>query len=107
MKIFFLTLITFFASHFCLSQNNKLWKGYFSYSHINDISQDQTKIFAATENAIFSQDVISGDLKTINTIDGLSGLTITAIYDSPSLKKTIIGYENGLIIVTIKQTDQF
>lgn len=99
MKIFFLTLITFFASHFCLSQNNKLWKGYFSYSHINDISQDQTKIFAATENAIFSQDVISGDLKTINTIDGLSGLTITAIYDSPSLKKTIIGYENGLIIV--------
>jgi ligand-binding sensor domain-containing protein len=99
MKIFFLTLIAFFTSHFCLSQNNKLWKGYFSYSHINDISQDQTKIFAATENAIFSQDVISGDLKTINTIDGLSGLTITAIYDSPSLKKTIIGYENGLIIV--------
>lgn len=99
MKIFFLTLVAFFASHFCHSQNNKLWKGYFSYSHINDISQDQTKIFAATENAVFSQDVISGDLKTINTIDGLSGLTITAIYDSPTLKKTIIGYENGLIIV--------
>jgi hypothetical protein len=99
MKIFFLTLIAFFASYLCLAQNNKLWKGYFSYSHINDISQDETKIFAATENAIFSQDVISGDLKTINTIDGLSGLTITAIYDSPILKKTIIGYENGLIIV--------
>lgn len=101
MKIIFLTLVAFLSIYFCHSQNNnnKLWKGYFSYMRINDISQDETKIFAATENAIFSQDIISGDIKTINTVDGLSGLTITAIYDSPSLKKTIIGYENGLIIV--------
>ncbi len=83
----------------CQSQNNKSWKGYFSYTQINDLSQNDSKIFVATENAIFSEDVFSGGIKILNTVDGLSGLTITAIYHSPSLKKTIIGYENGLIIV--------
>ncbi len=99
MKIFLLTLITFFTIQLSISQNNKSWKGYFSYTQINDLSQDETRIFAASENAIFSEVVVSGTVKTINTIDGLSGITITAIYDSPALKKTIIGYENGLIVV--------
>ena len=99
MKIVFFTLISFCTLQFCFSQNNKSWKGYFSYTQINDLSQNDTKIFAATENAIFSEDVISGTVKTINTIDGLSGLTITALYHSPTLKKTLIGYENGLLIV--------
>ena len=99
MKKFTLTLVTFCVFHICLSQSNALWKGYFSYTQIIDISQDATKIFAAAENSVFSEDVFSGDVKTLNTIDGLSGLTITAIYDSPTLKKTIIGYENGLLIV--------
>lgn len=99
MKYLLLSLIVFSHLQFGWSQNNRLWKGYFSYSQINDISQDETRIFAASENAIFSQDIFNGDLKTINTIDGLSGLTITAIYDSPTLRKTLIGYENGLMIV--------
>jgi hypothetical protein len=99
MKASFLTFLTFFTIHFCLSQNNKSWKGYFSYSQINDLTQNDTKIIAATENAVFLEDVMSGTIKTINTIDGLSGLTITAIYNNPTLKKTIIGYENGLLVV--------
>ncbi|WP_298221490.1 T9SS type A sorting domain-containing protein [Flavobacterium sp.] len=99
MKVFFLTVFSMLAMLCCQSQNNKSWKGYFSYNQINDISQNQTKIFAATENAIFSEDVASGDIKIINTVDGLSGLTITAVYHSQTLRKTIIGYENGLIIV--------
>ena len=99
MKVFFLTVFSIFLIHSSLSQNNKSWKGYFSYNQINDLSQDDTKIFAASENAVFSEDVFSGTIKILNTIDGLSGLTITAIYHSPVLKKTIIGYENGLIIV--------
>lgn len=99
MKRNILSFLIFFLVQSSQAQFNKLWKGYFSYTQINDISQDETKVFAATENAIFSQDIITGDTKTINTIDGLSGLTITAIYDSPTLRKTLIGYENGLLIV--------
>jgi ligand-binding sensor domain-containing protein len=99
MKVSFLTLFSFFTIHFCLSQNNKSWKGYFSYFQINDLTQNDTKIIAASENALFIEDVMSENIKTINTIDGLSGLTITAVYNSPTLKKTIIGYENGLLVV--------
>lgn len=98
MKVFFLSLISLFTV--CgFSQNSKSWKGYFSYNQINDLSQSDTKVIAATENAIFSKDMVSGTVKTINTIDGLSGITITAVYHSQALRKTIIGYENGLIIV--------
>ena len=99
MKLFFLTLVSLLTFQISLSQNNKLWKGYFSYNAINDLSQSDTKIFAATENAIFNQNFATGNIKTVNTIDGLSGLTISALYHSPTLKKTLVGYENGLLIV--------
>ena len=81
------------------SQNSQLWKGYFSYKEIKDISQSPTSFFAAAENALFSKNLTTNTLKTTNTIDGLSGQTITAMYHSATFNKTIIGYENGLIII--------
>ncbi len=86
-----------FQNAFC--QNGKLWKGYFSYNEIKDLSESSEKIVAASENALFSQDQISGSIQTTNTIDGLSGLTITSLYRSPAFKKTLVGYDNGLMIV--------
>lgn len=80
------------------SQVNKSWKGYFSYNEIKDISQDTDRLFVASENALFYRN-ISGTIKTINTIDGLSGQTISAVYHSAALKKTVVGYENGLMTV--------
>ena len=76
-----------------------MWKGYFSYKEIKDISQSPTSFFAAAENALFSKNLATNTLKTTNTIDGLSGQTITAMYHSATFNKTIIGYENGLIII--------
>ncbi len=99
MKAFFVTVLSVLFFQCSFSQNNKLWKGYFSYNEIKDLSQSDTKIFAATENAIYYQDLVSGSIKTTNTVDGLSGLTISAVYHSPTYKKTIVGYENGLMIV--------
>ena len=75
------------------------WKGYFSYNEIRDVSQSPTAFFAASENALFSKKLSTNSIKTINTIDGLSGLTITALYHSPVSNKTMVGYESGLIIV--------
>lgn len=96
----------FYAAFLCIvftlsakAQFNKSWKGYFSFNQINDLSQGSSKIIVASENAIFIKNVNTGDVKTINTIDGLSGLTITAIYYSATLKKILIGYETGLMIV--------
>ena len=89
-------MITFQNS---FSQNNKLWKGYFCYNEIKDLSESPTKIFAAAENALFTENTTSGEIKTINTIDGLPGQTISATYHSETFKKTIVGYQNGLLIV--------
>jgi hypothetical protein len=80
-------------------QNNQSWKGYFSYNDIKDISQSPTQFYAASENALFSQNLNTNEIKTTNTVDGLSGQTISSIYFSPTFNKTLVGYENGLLII--------
>ncbi len=81
------------------AQSNLSWQGYFSYSQIKAVSESPSAIHAASENALFSKDANSGIIKTTTTIDGLSGETITALYYSPISNKTIVGYQNGLLIV--------
>ncbi len=97
-KLFFCFLLLFVIS-FGFSQNSKLWNSYFSYTEIKDISESSTKFVAASENALFSKDIASGTIKTINTVDGLPGQTISTIYHSTIFKKTLVGYENGLLVV--------
>jgi hypothetical protein len=55
------------------------------------------------KNALFSKNLTTNVVKTTNTIDGLSGQTISALYHSAASNKTL-GYENGLIIA-INETD--
>ena len=81
------------------AQNTMLWQGYFSYNDIRDVSQSTTAIFAASENALFSKNTNTNQIKTTNTIDGLSGQTIVSLYYSPTSNKTLVGYENGLMTV--------
>ncbi|WP_264519933.1 T9SS type A sorting domain-containing protein [Flavobacterium sp. N1994] len=97
MKKYFLWLLIL-AFQLGFSQNQN-WKGYFSYNKIKDVSESTTRIYAAAENSLFSKNLTTNELKTTNTIDGLSGQTISAIYHSETTNKTIVGYENGLLIV--------
>jgi hypothetical protein len=76
-----------------------LWQGYFSYNEIKDLSESPTAIFAASENALFSKNNGANQIKTTTTIDGLSGQTIVSLYYSPTFNKTLLGYEDGLLIV--------
>lgn len=92
-------IFVFLLSTIGFSQANLQWKGYFSYNEIKDISESSSKITAAGQNALFSKNLATNTIKTTNTVDGLSGETITAIYFSQNANKTIIGYENGLMIV--------
>jgi len=82
----------------CHAQDfSALWKGYFSYNTIKDIVAGPNKIFAASENAVFTYDLSTKALKTITTIEGLSGQTITTIASSNRYDTLMIGYANGLI----------
>jgi len=97
-KVFFCSLFLLLIQ-FCGAQSKLSWQGYFSFNEIKDISESATSVFAASENALFSKNTATNILKTTTTVDGLSGQTISAVYYSEAFKKTIIGYENGLIIL--------
>ena len=94
-----LYLFFLFVLHISFAQTNLSWQGYFSYTQIKDVSESPTAIFAASENALFSKNLNTSIIKTMTTVDGLSGETITALYYSAASNKTIVGYQNGLIIV--------
>src|SRR5689334_12958058 len=104
MKYAFLAILFSVSIHVGFSQNNQLWKGYFSYNDIKDLTQSDNKLYAGSENAIFSKNILTNEIKTISTIDGLSSQIISAVYHSASFNKTLVGYENGLLIV-INDTD--
>ena len=97
MKKLFIFLLFTVVSY---SQTNQLWKGYYSYNEIIDISYGDTKVVAATENALFSKNIISGDLSIKNSIDGFKPETITAVYYSQNYNLTLTGNDNGLLIIT-------
>lgn len=99
MKNYFLAFLFLGLSQTGFSQAHQSWKGYFSYNEIKDVSQSPTAIYAAAENALFSKNLTTNIVKTTTTVDGLSGQTITALYHSAALNKTMVGYDNGLIIV--------
>lgn len=100
--VLYFLLINFSQNSF--AQEKVSWQGYFSYTEIKDVSASVNAVFAASENALFSKNVMTNVFKTTNTIDGLSGQTISSIYYSETSNKTLVGYENGLIIA-INETD--
>ncbi|EIA10115.1 T9SS type A sorting domain-containing protein [Flavobacterium frigoris] len=99
MKKRLLSLLLLVVIQMTFAQTNLSWQGYFSYNEIKDVSISTSGIFAASENALFSVNTISNQIKTTNTVDGLSGQTISSLYYSPKFNKSVVGYENGLIIV--------
>ncbi|MEC5164547.1 hypothetical protein RCH18_000263 [Flavobacterium sp. PL11] len=95
--IFYLSFLLFIQLGF--AQEKQLWQGYFSFNEIKGLTESSNTVFAASENALFSKNLDTNLIKTTNTIDGLSGQTISAIYHSKKLNKTIVGHENGLLII--------
>jgi hypothetical protein len=100
MKFFSVAFLLFFGTitHGSYAQNfSALWQAHYSYNDIIDVAEGSTKIYAAAQNAIFQYDPSSDELKTITTVQGLSGEQITTIYFSETYQYLLIGYETGLI----------
>lgn len=102
-----LVVIILFFQSLCISAQNfeDTWSGFFSYVSVKSISQGNDKIYAASENAIFTYDLSTQEINTISTIKGLSGNLISSIYYSDEFELLIIGYENGLIEILIDGFD--
>lgn len=97
-KTFHLFLLTFFCIA-CYSQQNQLWRGFFSYTAIKDLSQSVDKVYAAPENTLFVKNVATNELKTINSVNDFKAEIISAVHYSPVYKKTLVGNQNGLLLV--------
>src|SRR5690606_11798593 len=87
LKLTYLFLLFFGLSY----SQNQSWGSYFSYNHIVDLTHSENRIIAATENALFSQNLVNYEIETTNSIDGLKSENITAVYHSKGFEKTLIG----------------
>ena len=89
-----------FLTHLLFSQqSNQMWKGYFSYNEIVDVENATGKVFAATQNGVFSKALASSDLTIFNSVNGFKPESITTIHHSDTFNKTIAGNSNGLILI--------
>lgn len=81
------------------AQNAQQWVGHFSYTSVQDMTQSNGRMYAAAESAMFSKSVITNELRTITSVDGLKPETITAIHYSAEFNRTLVGSDNGLLII--------
>lgn len=98
----YLILIFLFPVSLMAQDYSALWKGYFSYLNVKDVTKGNGKIYVAAENAIFSYDFLSSEIETLTTINGLSGEEISAIHYSEAYQMLVIGYVNGLIEIALE-----
>ncbi|WP_396209689.1 two-component regulator propeller domain-containing protein [Flavobacterium sp.] len=93
-------IFVFFLSHVLFAQsNNQLWKGYFSYNEIVDVSAGSGIVLAATQNTVFSQTTASSESTIHNSITGFKPEAITALHYSETTRKIFAGNANGLLLV--------
>ncbi|HSD13840.1 MAG TPA: T9SS type A sorting domain-containing protein [Flavobacterium sp.] len=97
-KLDFFFLIVFISIN-CFSQQNQLWRGFFSYNEVKDLSQSADQVYAGSENAVFSKNTLTNELKTINSVDGLKADVISAVHYSEAFHKILVGNQNGLLLV--------
>jgi hypothetical protein len=88
-----------FISSMLFAQSNQPWASHFSYTSIQDMSQSNSRMYAAAESAIFSKSTTTNEIKTLTSVDGLKPETITAIHYSSTYNRTLVGSSNGLLIV--------
>ncbi|MCB0387993.1 MAG: ABC transporter substrate-binding protein, partial [Winogradskyella sp.] len=98
----YLILIFLFPVSLMAQDYSALWKGHFSYLNVKDVTQGNGKIYVAAENAVFSYDLMSSEMETLTTINGLSGEEISTIHYSEAYQMLVIGYANGLIEIALE-----
>ncbi|WP_442265056.1 type IX secretion system anionic LPS delivery protein PorZ [Tenacibaculum sp. ZS6-P6] len=75
------------------------WEDFFSYNNVRDFVINGENVFALTDNAVFSYNITSEELKKLSSVNGLSGETTSAIHYNEAFDRIVIGYDTGLIEV--------
>jgi hypothetical protein len=101
MKRFTSVLLCLFSLTLTAQNFEDEWEGHFSYVSVTSISQGNDRVYAASENAVFTFDLSTREIETKSTVNGLSGETISTIYYSEEFNLLVIGYETGLIEIVL------
>lgn len=98
MKHLVFSALLFCFVSFSLAQNfSNLWESHFSYNSIVDITASETRVYAASNNVLFSYNLVNNDIETLTTVEGFSGEFISEIQFSQEFQLLLVGYTNGLI----------
>lgn len=107
VKLIVAFILLFNSNHVFAQDFTDSWLGHFSYLDIKDISQGETKVYGAAENAIFTYDKQTLEIEKLSTINGLSGETISSIEYVENKGLLLIGFENGLMQVYKESENDF
>ncbi|WP_299618359.1 two-component regulator propeller domain-containing protein [uncultured Tenacibaculum sp.] len=75
------------------------WEDFFSYNNVKDFVINNDEVFALTDNAIFSYNITTEELRKVSSVNGLSGEETSTIHYNETFDRIVIGYETGLIEV--------
>ena len=75
------------------------WEDFFSYNNVKDFIKSENIMYALSDNAIFTYDFTTQEIKKLSSVQGLSGETTSAIHYSAQSDRLVIGYKNGLVEV--------
>ena len=96
---FYYSLFFFLISIIAVSQNNQLWKGYYSYQETTAVEKDDQHLYFATDNAVFAYNEYTKETEIFNTINGLKIDEINTLGYSNDYKKLIIGSKKGKVAI--------
>ena len=100
----FIIYIVLLFSTLLSKAQNQVWKDYFSYNNVSQLSAGTEEVFAATENAILIFNTKTTSVETISSIQGLKMQKVTALHYSEKFKKIIVGNEDGSIQIVNRAT---
>lgn len=81
------------------SQTNQLWKSYYSYNEIVDVTGSVNTVYAATSNNVFYKNNLNNELNIYNSVNGFKPEDITVVHHSIFFNKTLVGNSNGLLLI--------
>ena len=100
MKKLFLLCNLFFSFLFSAQTDySDSWEDLYSYNNVKDIVKVDEVIYALVDNAIFTYDTATEEIKKLSSVQGLSGETTSSMHYNKSSQRLFIGYENGLLEV--------
>ena len=101
-KLIQIIVFLFFNLSFSQIDYSDSWEDFYSYNNVKDFTITKDRIFAIVDNALFTFDISTEEIKKISSVNGLSGETTTSIYYSEVYEKVFIGYDTGLLEIIDK-----